>query len=547
MTSPEQTGTTEDAVEAPASVARLPRRGLPPGGGATAPDQGRVATLLRTRAARIGLFGGLLAISLALKLRGIGSDYWIDEGLSVGIGSHPVADIPGLMRQDGSPPLYYMLLHFWMQWFGTGEFATQMLSLLISLACIPAAFWAGLTLFGKRAAWAAAALAAVNPFLTYHSYEARMYTLIALLSLFAATAFVKAFVFRERRWLPVFSVLLALMLYTHNWSFFFAGATVVACVMLIRRADEPRPLLRDAVLGYGVVALVYLPWLPTLLFQTAHTGAPWSTRPSPYKLIFNGIVVAGGEAQAVAIALGAGAGVAALAHMRRRREHNAALALMVMTVGTILLAWLGSQIAPAWATRYLSVALGPLFLFAGAGLARAQRLGVAALAIVLFVSAIPTKVEKTSRRSEASVTATLSMYMRPGDLVISSHPERGPLLRHYLGPKYRYASLFGPVRDPQVMDWRDAMTRIRHVRVATQLEPMLRAIPLHGRLLFVRPIMADNNSWKAPWTHAVGKQSRHWARALAHDRRFKLISAAPFPYQRLTAGVRGAVYERVAR
>jgi hypothetical protein len=317
--------------------------------------------------------------------------------------------------------------------------------------------------------------------------------------------------------------------------------------MLARQSDDRHALIRDGLLAYGAVALAYLPWLPTLLYQTVHTGAPWSSRPSPYKLIFNGMLVAGGEAQAVAVALAAGVGLAALVEARRRREHQAAQVLLVLTVGTILLAWLTSQASPAWASRYLSVAIGPFLLFAGVGLARAKRLGVAALAITLIISAIPTSIQKVTRRDDASVTGALSMYLQPGDLVITTHPERGPLLHHYLGAKYRYGNLFGIVRDPRVMDWRDAMTRVRAVRVHTVLDPMLATVPLHAHLLFIRPIMADNSSWKAPWTRAVGLQSRHWARALAHNHCFKLIAAAPTPYSRLTAGVRGAVYERVRR
>lgn len=495
----------------------------------------------------IALFGVLVAVSLALKLRGLGRDYWIDEGLSVGIGSHPLSQIPALMKMDGSPPFYYMVIHVWMSLFGKSEAETQSLSILFALLCIPAAFWAGLTMFGRRAAWAAAALAAINPFLTWHSFEARMYSLVPLLGLLTATAFVKGFVDRRRRWLPVFAVLQALMLYTHNWSFFFGAATVIALAVLVRRSDNPRPLLRDAALAYGGVFLLYLPWLPTLLFQVRHTGAPWSFRPSPYRLIFEGTTVAGTSTQAVAIALGAGAGLAALAKSGRRREHAALQSLCIIAVGTILLAWVGSQISPAWATRYLAVALGPLILFAGAGFARARGLGVAALAVVVLLSAIPEHVDVHMRRSEGSVTGELSMYLQPRDVVISTHPERLPLIYHYLGPKYRYANLFGFVKDPQVMNWDDAMRRIRHVRVATNLEPLLATVPVHGRILFVRPIMSDDRSWKAPWTKAVGFQSRHWARALARDPHFKLISAAPYPYQRLTAGVRGSVYERVKK
>src|SRR3954451_22777098 len=199
---------TTDQVDSPARVAGLPRgahrRGAQRGPGLRA----RLERAAGTRAAAIAAFGGLLAVSLAFKARGLGSAYWIDEGLSVGIGSPPLLDIPGLLVQDGSPPLYYMLLHVWMSWFGTSEVATQSLSAVVGLLCVPAAFWAGSVMMGRRVAWAAAALAAFNPFLTIHSYEARMYALLVLLGLLTATAFVLAYVQHRKRWRPVFGVLL---------------------------------------------------------------------------------------------------------------------------------------------------------------------------------------------------------------------------------------------------------------------------------------------------------------------------------------------------
>ena len=44
-------------------------------------------------------------------------------------------------------------------------------------------------------------------------------------------------------------------------------------------SEERGALLRDALLGFGGAALLYFPWLPTLLYQVAHTGAPWLNSP----------------------------------------------------------------------------------------------------------------------------------------------------------------------------------------------------------------------------------------------------------------------------
>ena len=57
---------------------------------------------------------GLLLVSAYLRTDSLGASLWMDEGLSIGIASQPLLDIPGTLQVDGSPPLYYMLLSVWM-------------------------------------------------------------------------------------------------------------------------------------------------------------------------------------------------------------------------------------------------------------------------------------------------------------------------------------------------------------------------------------------------------------------------------------------------
>src|SRR3954451_13889944 len=539
---------TTDQVDSPARVAGLPRGAHRRGGERGSGLRARVERAAGTRAAAIAAFGGLLAISLAFKARGLGSAYWIDEGLSVGIGSHPLLDIPGVLLKDGSPPLYYMLLHVWMGWFGTSEYATQSLSAIFGLLCVPAAFWAGNVMMGRRVAWAAAAMAAVNPFLTLHSFEARMYALMILLGIVASTAFVLAYVQRRSRWAPAFGVLLALMLYTHNWRLFFGAPCAAAFAWLWWKAsDSDRPrMLRDGAIGFGVTALLYLPWLPTLANQAQHTGAPWSIRPMFDELIFGTGTTIGGRGPSVALALAAGIAISGFAARGRLRELRTTQTLLILFAGAVLFAFVSSQISPAWASRYLAVALGPLLLFAAAVLVNADKVGLWALAIFLVICALPQSVHLTDPGDEKVVAQSISAYMTPGDLVISTHPERIPIMRHYLGPRFRYADLYGPVKDPQVMDWRDALDRMKKVRYRKQLESELATVPLHRHVVMVRPIVDKKaNSWDAPWTHRVAIFSIHWSRAVNGDPRFRPVDAAPRPYQNLKFGIRAVVYQRV--
>ena len=49
------------------------------------------------------------------------SHLWLDEALTVNIAAVPLRSLTGALRHDGSPPLYYALLHVWMRLFGTGS------------------------------------------------------------------------------------------------------------------------------------------------------------------------------------------------------------------------------------------------------------------------------------------------------------------------------------------------------------------------------------------------------------------------------------------
>src|SRR3954453_2150104 len=68
---------------------------------------------------------GLTAFALWHHTRALGQALWMDEGLSIGIASQPLLDIPHVLRVDGSPPLYYMLLGIWTRLRGGRPPQTQ--------------------------------------------------------------------------------------------------------------------------------------------------------------------------------------------------------------------------------------------------------------------------------------------------------------------------------------------------------------------------------------------------------------------------------------
>ncbi|MCZ4493532.1 MAG: hypothetical protein JWP53_2463 [Conexibacter sp.] len=493
----------------------------------------------------------LVLASIQLRTHALTAKFWIDEGLSVGIAHHPFFDIPTVLRQDGAPPLYYMLLHLWMKVVGgDGESRAHALSVLFAVSTVPAGWWAGRRLFGTRSAWATAGLCATCPFLTYYAQETRMYSLVALLGLLSAGTFAMAFALRERRAIPAFSVFTALTVYSHNWGLFLALGMGVAFLVLWRTApvDERRALLRDGAIGFGVLALLYLPWVPTLISQAQHTGAPWAEQPSLGLIITALQNLVGGVETALLVTVIGFAGLTALRGEAEGRPRSRAVVALAVTLGaSVAVAWLASQASPAWSARYFSVFIGPALLLAGAGLVRFGKVGLVTLAIVLVLWFDPHERSIRGKSDAYRVARTMqdNGLIAQNDLVVSVHPEYGPVMRYYLGDGYRWADAMGWVSDNQVFDWRDALDRLKDAGPKRTLAKLTPEVQPGQHLVLILPIIRTGR-WGAPWTAEIRHRSPQWERAMDGDHRFLRVAPVPkFGLHALPRGVRAVVYLRI--
>jgi mannosyltransferase len=458
----------------------------------------------------------LTALSLVLRTRILNASYWIDEGLSVGIAHHHWTSIPHVLRVDGSPPAYYMLLGLWIRMFGDGERATHTLSLIFALACIPLAYFVCRSIFGRTTGLVCALLVALDPFLTYYAQETRMYTMEAFLSLLVVWAYVNGIVRGSKWWSAGLVFALAALLYTHNWALFVCAGLAVTTAIVAREQWR-----RFAMVAVGV-AILYAPWLPNLWFQVHHTGAPWSQRPSLHALVLAPGAIIWGDAPLMAAAL---VGGTALVGWARSREHDdekrVLLALAWATGITVLLAWLESQLSPAWTTRYFAVVLGAIVLLMARGLVLSGRLGLIALIAVVFIwTGYGVHNDKENARN---IAATLAAQTHAGELLISTHPEQVPVLRYYFGGGLRYANTFGPVKDPQVFDWTDAVSRLRATPPQQTLDRLVATVRPGQELIVVTPVFRDYRAWDAKWTKLVWQTATVWTSLLQHDPQLQLV------------------------
>jgi len=163
------------------------------------------------------------------------------------------------------PPLYYLILRQWMQWFGNSVAAIRSLSALASLLVFPCIYWLCRELFplSPLTAWIAIALVAVSPFHVLYAQEARQYSLWTVTILLSNTALLQA----NRRsnllnW-GVYTLTLTAALYTFLLSAFVAVAHGI--YILVDTGFRWTKTVRLYLLATILALIAFIPWLAIVI------------------------------------------------------------------------------------------------------------------------------------------------------------------------------------------------------------------------------------------------------------------------------------------
>jgi len=135
----------------------------------------------------ITVIGGCLRV-LLLSNKGM----WLDETFSVWLANHSVVEmLQWIVKIDQHPPLYYLLLHYWIALKGDTPYYARLLSSLFGAGTIPMIYLIGKRISGVVVGLAAAVFLALSLFNIYYAQETRMYTLLTFNAAVAIYALVR--------------------------------------------------------------------------------------------------------------------------------------------------------------------------------------------------------------------------------------------------------------------------------------------------------------------------------------------------------------------
>jgi mannosyltransferase len=407
-----------------------------------------------------------LAASVALRCL-TRSPMWLDEAQTVNIAQRSLPHLFSALREDGSPPLYYVLLHGWMSVFGTSSFAARSLSSVFSIAALPV-----MAVVARRfrmidsGPWPAVLLLATCPFVVRYSTEARMYSLVPLLVLLAMLAY-------ERVWsvgglwpTVVAAAVTGVLVLTQYWSLFLVATVGIAAIVATwRGVRQARRLLPPLVIG----CLAFVPWLPSFAYQSAHTGAPWGAPPGiEVPILYPGSWVGGGLTSPLlrwayyllaALALAGYAGVNGGVTFRRP-VRRLPLLLLGLGIGTMVIGTIASDVASsAYSPRYSMIALAPVLLVIAAGFGALPARGRnAAIAVICGFGLASSAFIPGELRTQAGEVASLLAAAGPHDLVVFCPDQLGPAV-HRLVPNAGTQVVYPTFGSPAMVDWVDYAKR----------------------------------------------------------------------------------------
>jgi mannosyltransferase len=331
-----------------------------------------------------------------------------DEQFTVWLVQMPFGDMVTTVPQsEATPHLFYLLEWFSARLFGSGEVGMRILPALLGTLTVPVVYRTGALAGSRRVGLAAAAVAAVDPFLIWYSQEARAYSLVIFLTALGLMWLVQFLRSGGRAALAGWALVSAAALATHYFAAFVVIPEAAWLVLSGGRADRRRRLAAVAVPVAAGLAL-----LPLALHQRDAVGDPGGVGsrgigdrlvaiPKNFLVGFSVpaellLTIAAGVLAAVALAL-------AWRRSEGAERRLAALAGAVAAAAvalSLVLAALGSDYVTS---RNLVIALVPATLVLGVGFAAAGRAGsiaLAALGAVMLTAVIGVAAEPRYQRRD---------------------------------------------------------------------------------------------------------------------------------------------------
>src|SRR6266540_3832297 len=163
----------------------------------------------------------LFGLNLLVKFIGITRNcISMDEPYSIFYAQFDVKNIVSELLKGNNPPLWELILHFWIKLFGIGKVSVRFLPMLFSSITVVYIFFTGYRFFNYKVGLTAGLLFTFSNYHMIFAHEARVYPLFCLLGTVSMYCFLLYWRHPTRwKYLVIFTLSNVLMCYGHYFGF----------------------------------------------------------------------------------------------------------------------------------------------------------------------------------------------------------------------------------------------------------------------------------------------------------------------------------------
>jgi uncharacterized membrane protein len=342
------------------------------------------------------LFGIALVIKLFIAVRLwhlTDSCLWFDEIFSVHAATNDWSNFLNFIVQDLiHPPLFYLLLKFWLLVGGESLLWTRLFAVFFSiLSIIPFLLLCRELKLTKIQILFGLFAFAVNGSLIKYAQEVRMYSLLVFLSIVSLLLFVRWLNNANARFIGLLLVNL-LLIYTHYFGWLVVFSEVFIVVLMRQR-------IKQFLLQFSILIVAFLPWAISVfnawqLNQGLSQNIGWQTRPNlwqffsslhqpfyfPTSNLESAVIVLSLPFLLICLGL--------IVHEFAKNRSNKTIQILATFFLTpIILAFIASFVLPisVWGIRHLTVVFVPYFLLVAISLSNFKWKSIAISVLSVFI------------------------------------------------------------------------------------------------------------------------------------------------------------------
>jgi hypothetical protein len=201
----------------------------------------------------------------------------MDEPFTIYYSQAPFSSLFEMLKTENNPPLFFILMHFWIKVFGISAFSVRFLPLLFSTMTAPLIYMMGKRFFSNQAGLITSLIFTFSNYQLAFSHEARVYPLFSLLSCLSMFFFFSLIQNPGRRnSLYMLIIVNVLLIYSHFFGFYVIVIEALSCLIFSNMGKIRKPYFISLIITLSF----YLPYFPILLRRfSASSGGTWVPMP----------------------------------------------------------------------------------------------------------------------------------------------------------------------------------------------------------------------------------------------------------------------------